>query len=113
MGIFDIFKQKPRKNKYQVFYESISEILKLLERKKGIAENLENGKTILDFEFDTLMFEKLRLIEIIKSGSVAFLGEDFKNGILEIFNEDEINRDEILHLWNYLVNEQNKLSKLF
>lgn len=113
MGILNIFKKKTRKNKYQVFYESISEILKLLQRRKKMVENLEINKTIIDLEFDSIMFERIRLQEIIENGSIAFLGEGFKNDILVIFNEDKINRDEIFHIWDYLVNEQDRLSELF
>lgn len=113
MGIFDFFKKKPQKNKYQVYHESISEILKLLERKKKMVERIENGKSIIDLEFDTLMVEKMKLVQLIKNGRISFLGDGLKNGLLEIFNDQEIKKDEILHIWNYLINEQNKLVNLF
>nr|WP_315183860.1 hypothetical protein [uncultured Flavobacterium sp.] len=113
MGIFDIFKQKPEKNKYQVYYESISEVLNLLERKKRMVENVESGKSIVDLEFDKLMLERMRLVEIIKSGSISFLGNELKNTFLGIFNDEEIKKDEIIHVRNYLINEQHKLEKLF
>lgn len=113
MGIFDFFTKKPQKNKYQVYHESISEILKLLERKKKMVERIENGKSIIDLEFDTLMVEKMKLVQLIKNGRISFLGDGLKNGLLEIFNDQEIKKDEILHIWNYLINEQNKLVNLF
>ena len=113
MGIFDFFKKKPQKNKYQVCHESISAILKLLERKKKLVERIENGKSIIDFEFDTLMVERMTLVQLIKSGNISFLGDDLKNVLLEIFNDEEIKKDEIMHICNYLLNEQNKLVKLF
>jgi hypothetical protein len=113
MGIFDIFKKKPQKNKYEVLYDAIGEILNLLKRKKRLIENLENGKSIIDLSFDTLMMERMKLSSLIKSGSVSFLGGDFIKAILEIFNDEETRKDEILNMWNYLTNEQNKLKKLF
>lgn len=113
MGIFDIFKSKPQNNKYQVYHESISTILNLLERKKNMVKNIENGKSIVDLEFDKLILEKMTVAQLIKSGSISFLGNDFKNQILEMYNDEEIKKDEIMHVWNYLLNEQNKLKKLF
>jgi hypothetical protein len=113
MGLFDIFKRKPQKNKYQVYHESISAILKLLDRKIKLVERVDNGKSIIDLEFDTLMVERMTLVQLIKSGSISFLGDDFKNVLLEIFNDQEIKKDEIMNIWKYLHNEQNKLVKLF
>ena len=113
MEIFNIFKRKPQKNKYQIFYETISEILDLLERKGRLVSNVKSGNSIVDLEFDKLMIERMRLIDIIKSGSISFLGNDFKKIILEIFNDQEIPKDEFQNIRNYLVNEQNKLAKLF
>lgn len=113
MGIFDFFKRKPQKNKYQVYHESISEILKLLERKKQLVERIENGKSIIDLEFDALMLESMTVVQLIKSGNISFLGNDFNINLLEIFKGQAINKDEIMHVWNYLHNEQNKLVKLF
>lgn len=113
MGIFDFFKKRPQKNKYQIYHESISAILKLLERKKKLVERIENGKSIINLEFDKLMIERMTLVQLIKSGNISFLGDDLKNVLLEIFNEQEIKKDEIMHIWNYLLNEQNKLVKLF
>jgi hypothetical protein len=113
MGILDFFKKKAPKNKYQIYHESISEVLELLKRKKQIVESLKDGDSELDFSFDQNMFEKLMLFEIIKSGSISFLGNDFKNHILEIFDNSELKKDEIMNIWNYLLNEQDKLSKLF
>lgn len=113
MGIFDFFKKKPQKNKYEVFYDSIGEILKLLERKKRLVEITESGKSILDLEFDVLMTERMKLATLIKSGSISFLGKDFLEAILELFNNEETKKDEIINIWNYLMNEQNKLKKLF
>jgi hypothetical protein len=113
MGIFDIFKKKPQKNKYQIYYESISDVLKLLERKRRFVENRDS---ILDLEFDKLMFERVRLADIIKSGSISFLGgpeNEIINNILEIFSDRLIRKDDIQHVWDYLINEQNKLKKLF
>lgn len=113
MGLFDIFKRKPQKNKYQVYHESITAILKLLNRKIKLVEHLENGKSIIDLEFDTLMVERMTLVQLIKSGSVSFLGDDFKNDLLEIFNDQEIKKEEIMNILKYLHNEQNKLVTLF
>jgi hypothetical protein len=113
MGLFDIFKRKPQKNKYQVYHESISAILKLLDRKIKLVERVDNGKSIIDLEFDTLMVERMTLVQLIKSGSISFLGDDIKNVLLEIFNDQEIKKDEIMNIWKYLLNEQNKLVKLF
>jgi hypothetical protein len=113
MGIFDFVKKKPQKNKYQVHHESISAILKLLERKKKLVEKIENGKSIIDLEFDTLMVERMTLVQLKKSGNISFLGDDLNNVLLEIFNDQEIKKDEIMHICNYLLNEQNKLVKLF
>jgi hypothetical protein len=113
MGIFDIFKKKPQKNKYEVYFDIIGEILKLLSRKKRLVENLEIENSILDLEFEKLMMERMKLAELIKSGSVSFLDIDFVKLILETFNNDETRKDEILRMWDYLINEQNKLKKLF
>ena len=113
MGLFDIFKRKPQKNKYQVYHESISAILKLLDRKIKLVERVDNGKSIIDLEFDTLMVERMTLVQLIKSGSISFLGDDIKNVLLEIFNDQEIKKDEIMNIWKYLLNEQDKLVKLF
>ena len=84
-----------------------------MERKKKLVERIENGKSIIDFEFDTLMVERMTLVQLIKSGNISFLGDDLKNVLLEIFNDEEIKKDEIMHICNYLLNEQNKLVKLF
>ena len=113
MGLFDIFKRKPQKNKYQVYHESISAILKLLDRKIKLVERVDNGKSIIDLEFDTLMVERMTLVQLIKSGSISFLGDDFKNDLLEIFNDQEIKKEEIMNILKYLHNEQNKLVTLF
>lgn len=113
MGIFNFFKKKPQKNKYHIFYDSIGEILQLLERKKRLVENLENGKSILDLEFDLFMIERMQLSALIKSGSISFLGREFLEAILELFNNEETKKDETLHIFNYLINQQNKLRKLF
>jgi hypothetical protein len=113
MGIFDIFKKKPQKNKYHVLYDSIGEIIKLLERKKRLVENLESSKSILDLEFDVLMLERMKLAGLIKNGSISFLGKDFLEDILDLFNNEETKKDNVLNIWNYLTNEQKKLRKLF
>jgi hypothetical protein len=113
VGIFDFLKKKPQKNKYQVYNESISAILKLVERKKKLVERIENGKSIIDLEFDKLMVERMTIIQLIEGGNISFLGDDLKNILLEIFNDQEIKKDEIMHVWNYLLKEQNKLVKLF
>jgi hypothetical protein len=113
MRIFDIFKKKTKKNKYHVFHDSIGEILKLLARKKRLTENLENGKSIFDLEFDTLMAEQMKLYALIKSGEISFLGKDFIDALLDSFNDGETKKNEILNMCNYLINEQNKLKKLF
>lgn len=113
MGIFDIFKKKPQKNKYQVYYESITELLMLLERKKSMVENVGSGNSIVDLEFDRGMFERMMLVEIIERGSISFLGNDFQNNILEIFDHQEIRKNEIMNIWDYLLNEKNKLERLF
>jgi hypothetical protein len=112
MGFFNIFKRKNKKNKYQIYYESISEILNLLKRKRDLIKNLDT-KYIVDFEFDKLMYERIKLEEIIKSGSIFFLGKDFIDNILLIFKDQEIRKDDIEYIWEYLLNEQNKLKKLF
>jgi hypothetical protein len=113
MGLFDIFKRKPQKNKYQVYHESISGILKLLDRKIKLVQRVENGKSIIDLEFDTLIIERMTLDQLIKSGGISFLGDDLKNVLLEIFNDQEIKKDEIMNIWKFLLNEQNKLVTLF
>ena len=113
MNIFNLFKVKPEKNKYELLYCSILEILKLLERKRGLVEGLQSGGSIVDLEFDLLMIERMKLVDLIKSGSISFLGDEFKNQILEIFNKEETGKDRIQHVYNYLINEQNKLKKLF
>lgn len=109
MGLFNIFK---RKNKYQIYYESISDILNLLKRKRDFIKNLDT-EYIVDLEFDKLMFERMRLLEIIQSGSISFLGKDFIDNMLLIFDDQKITKDEIEYIWEYLLNEQNKLKKLF
>jgi hypothetical protein len=109
MGLFNIFK---RKNKYQIYYESISDILNLLKRKRDFIKNLDT-KYIVDLEFDKIMFERMRLLEIIKSGSISFLGKDFIDNMLLIFDDQKITKDDIEYIWEYLLNEQNKLKKLF
>lgn len=113
MGIFDIFKKKPQKNKYHVLYDSLGEILKLLERKKRLVENLENGKSILDLEFEALMIERMQLSAFVKNGSISILGKEFLDAILELFNNEETKKNETLYIFNYLINERNKLRKLF
>lgn len=113
MGIFDIFKKQPKKNKYHVFHDSIGDILKLLERKRGLVNGLQTGGSIVDLEFDSLMIERMKLVDLIKNGSISFLGDEFKNEILKIFDKEETEKDTIQQVWNYLINEQNKLKKLF
>jgi hypothetical protein len=99
--------------KYQFYSQSISEILNLLERKRNFIRNLDT-EFILDFDFDKLMYEKMRLVEIIKSGSLNFLGKDFTENIsLIFFKDDRIIKEDIEYIWEYLMNEQNKLKKLF
>ena len=112
MGLFNIFKIKNKKNKYQIYYDSISEILNLLKRKRDFIKNLDT-EYIVDLEFDKLMFERMRLLEIIKSGSISFLGKDFIDDMLLIFDDQKITKNDIEYIWGYLLNEQNKLKKLF
>jgi len=113
MGIFDIFRKPSKINKYQVFYESISDVLKLLHRKRHLVVNLKSGSVIVDLEFDKQMNEQIKLVSLIKSGSISFLGREFNNDILDLFNNQEIKKDEIENIWNYLMQEQSKLKKLF
>jgi hypothetical protein len=113
MGIFNLFKGKPKENKYELLYGSISEILKLLERKRGLVDGLQTGGSIVDLEFDSLMIERMKLVDLIKNGSISFLGNEFKNEILKIFDKEETEKDTIQQICNYLINEQNKLKKLF
>ena len=82
MNFFNIFNRKPEKNKYEGLYYSISEILSLLERKRSLVEGLQSGGLIVDLEFDSLMIERMKLVELIKSGSISFLGNEFKNELL-------------------------------
>ena len=114
MGIFDIFKKKTEKNKYQIYYESISEILKLLERRKKIVDGLNDGESILDIDFENkLMIERLTLLDIIDKGSISFLGKDFTLHLHKSFGDEEVKKNDIIRFWNYLIIEQEKLKKLF
>jgi hypothetical protein len=85
-------------------HNSISQVLKLLQRKKNLI-------TPIDLDLDQLHKERLEISDIIKSGSIAFLGNEVKNVLLEIFNDQELKKDEFDNLWNYLKNEQRKLEK--
>ena len=113
MRIFDFLKGEPKKNKYELFYDSISGILELLDRKYRLVVNLETGGSIVDLEFNSLMIERMKLIELIKSGSISFLGDDLKDELLEIFDKEETDKDTIKQVLNFLINEQTKLKKLF
>ena len=97
---------KPLKNKYEIMYDSISQVLKLLQRKKDLI-------TPIDLDLDQIQIERMEIAGIIKSGSITFLGNDVKNTLLEIFDDQELKKDKFDHLWNYLKNEQTKLDKLF
>ena len=44
---------------------------------------------------------------------MLWVGDDVKNTLLEIFDDQELRKDKFDHLWNYLKNEQTKLDKLF
>ena len=96
---------KSEENKYIIMHDSISQVLKLLQRKKNLI-------TPMDFEFHQIETERIELVEIIESDSIAFLGNEVKNVLLEIFNDSELKKDEFDNLWNYLKNEQTKLEKL-
>jgi hypothetical protein len=113
MGILNFFKNKAQKNKYQIYFESISEILKVLSRKKELVQNLKNGESIVDLNFELNMFEHMKMAEIIKSGSISFLGQDLMRHLIEITKQSEIRKDEIEQICYYLNNEQSKLRKLF
>jgi hypothetical protein len=102
-------KPKFKKNKYQIFYETISTVLNLMERKKELAE----AGVLVDLSFDAKTKEQITILALIRSGSLSFLGNDFKDLLLKIFDDDENKKDEIQHLCNYLENEQKKLMKLF
>ena len=78
-----------------------------------MVENVGCGNSIVDLEFDRGMYERMMLVEIIERGSISFLGIDFQNNILEIFDDQEIRKNEIMHIWDYLLNEKNKLDRLF
>jgi hypothetical protein len=106
MNFFNFFKTK--KNKYQIYYDMVNDILKILERKKHLSEI---GVKI-DLEFDQLMSERIFLVSNIKNGNLVFLGDDFKNALLEIYNDEELDKEEILHMIKFLENEKQKLKKL-
>ena len=109
MGFFDFLKSKPKKNKYETYHDSISEIINLLNRKK---EMIDKG-VLVDLEFDKLMFERFKLFEILKGGSISFLGKDLCQGLINVFDEQEINKNNFMTIWKYLENEQLKLKNLF
>ena len=113
MGILDIFTKKPEKNKYEIYHDSISEVLKILERKKNLTLIVEKGGSIIDTEFDKNLVEKSTLLEVLKNGTIAFLGNDLIKSTWALYEDEEIKRDQLIHVWNYLVNEQKKLRKLF
>jgi hypothetical protein len=113
MGILDFFKKKTKKNKYQIYFESISETLIVLARKKEMVQNLKSGESFVDLNFELNTFEHLKMIGIIQNGSISFLGQDVMRDLLEITKQSEIQKDEIEYLCNYLLNEQNQLRKLF
>jgi hypothetical protein len=113
MGILDFFKKKTQKNKYQIYFESISETLIVLARKKEMVKNLKSGESFVDLNFELNTIEHLKMIKIIKKGSISFLGQDVMRDLLEITKQSEIQKDEIEYLCNYLLNEQNQLRKLF
>ena len=103
------FKPKVKKNKYQIFYETISTVLNLIERRKKLAEDGQ----LVDLSFDDQMKENITIAELIKNGSLSFLGNEFEDSLLKTIDESELKIAEIQHLCNYLENEQNKLIKLF
>jgi len=80
-----------------------------MERKKELAE----AGVLVDLSFDAKTKEQITILALIRSGSLSFLGNDFKDLLLKIFDDDENKKDEIQHLCNYLENEQKKLMKLF
>ena len=104
-----IFKPKIKKNKYQIFYETISTVLNLIERRKKLAEDGH----LIDLSFDDHHKENFKIAELIKNGSLSFLGNEFKDSLLKTIEESELKIAQIQHLSNYLENEQNKLIKLF
>jgi hypothetical protein len=103
------FKPKVKKNKYQIFYETISTVLNLIERRKKLAEDGH----LVDLSLDDQMKEKITIAKLIKNDSLSFLGKEFKDSLLKTIDETELKIAEIQHLYNYLENEQIKLIKLF
>lgn len=62
---------KQEKNEYEIMHNSISRVLKLLQRKKNLI-------IPIDLDLDQLHKERLEITDIIKSGSIAFLGIKLK-----------------------------------
>lgn len=107
MGLFNFL--KPKKNNYKVLHEIITELLNTFERKKRLVEI----GVLIDLEFDSAMKERFMISTYVKKGVFSFLGKEFEDELQDIFNSEELNKEIILHTYNYLKNEQQKLKKLF
>lgn len=99
---------KPRKTANQFLYESISDLIKLLERKK---ELIEIG-VLVDFAFDSFMNEKFLVSSYIKNNVFSLFGEQFEKDLLVVFSNQELNKELILKIYDHLRNEQLNLSKV-
>jgi hypothetical protein len=112
MGIFDFFKKKPQERTYEFYFDIVSDLLKLMERKKRLVDKVGSGKSVIDLEFDALMKERMELVALIKCGAISFLGNELKVELLKIFDDELTNKEQIMNVWKYLQNEKFKLQKL-
>ena len=110
MGLFDFFKRKKKNKNHSLdsLHNTVKSVLKTLSRKKDLVDK----GILIDLEFDSLMKERSEVAYYIKSNIVGFLGEDFKKGLYVIFDDEELKKAEIDHIWNFLKNEEQKLEKL-
>jgi hypothetical protein len=106
MSFFNFF--KPQKTANHILYETISDLIKLLERKK---ELVEMG-VLIDLSFDSFTHDKFLVSSQIKNKVFSLFGEQFENDLLFVFSNPELNKELILKIYDHLKNEQLKLSKV-
>lgn len=104
--------KKTQIKRYKDYHDSIIQVMNLIERKKKRIEELKEGESRLDLEFDSYNKERLKILQIIIDEKISFLGKDVSQSLIELYEDTNIDRDKLLHIWNYLDNERKKLKKL-
>lgn len=114
MGLLDIFKSKKQKH-----IEYIKTIISVYSAIKGFIDRriklIEIG-VLIDLDFDSNMKEQLLINQFNKNGVFKIIDDDARKLLLKIFNDQELIKDDIFEINNYLIgviNEsQDKIIKL-